>query len=333
MLEGIQGATSIMDDILIAARTMEEHDAILRRVVERATSYNLKLNLTKCHVRQPAVSYVGHLLTGDGLKPVPAKVAAVSCMPAPTDKDGVRRFLGFVTYLSKFIPNLSEEDAPLRQLLKNYVQFAWQPAQQKAFERLKDLCTSSPVLKYYDAAKPVEIFCDASGSGLGAVLLQDNQPVAYSSRSLTDAETRYANIEREMLSIVHECTKFHHYIFGKQVTVYNDHKPLEDIYKKPLLATPMCIQRMHLRLQWYDLSVKYKKGSDMELPDMLSRAQLSENTPEIDDLECVSMLSFVIVSDQKYLDFQQCTKDELSPLLDVIKQGWPETKKKAPITV
>lgn len=142
---------------------------------------------------------------------------------------------------------------------------------------------------YSENAEPVEKFSDASSSGLGAVLLQDNRPDAFSSRSLTDAETRYAQIEKEMLSIVHACTKFHHYILGKQVTVYNDHKPLEDIFKKSLLLTPM-------RLQWYDINVKYRRGKDMELPDTLSRAQLSCNTPELDGLECVAMLSYVSVS-------------------------------------
>lgn len=88
--------------------------------------------------------------------------------------------------------------------------------------------------------------------------------------------------------------KFHHYILGKQVTVYNDHKPLEDIFKKSLLLTPMRIQRM--RLQWYDINVKNRRGKDMELPDTLSRAQLSCNTPELDGLECVAMLSYVSVS-------------------------------------
>ena len=117
-------------------------------------------------------------------------------------KKGVHRFLGFVTYLSKFIPNLSEVDAPLRQLLKRDVEFAWQPVQQQAFEKLRELCTHPPVLKYFDPAKPVVIFSDASSSGLGAVLLQDDQPVAFSSRSLTEAETRYAHIEKETLSIV-----------------------------------------------------------------------------------------------------------------------------------
>ncbi len=108
----------------------------------------------------------------------------------------------------------------------------WQPAQQRAFDKLRELCTHPPVLKFSDPAKPEEIFCDASSSGLGAVLLQDSQPVAFSSRSLTDAETHCAQIEREMLSIVHACVKFHNYIFGTHATVYNNHKPLEDIFKK-----------------------------------------------------------------------------------------------------
>lgn len=333
MLEGITGAIAIMDDILIAAPSVEVHDEILRKVIERATSYNLKLNFNKCHIRQSQVSYVGHLLTADGLKPDPAKVEAVRAMAAPTDKEGIRRFLGFVTYLSKFIPNLSEEDAPLRQLLKSNVEFSWQPAQEKAFARLKDLCSHPPVLKYFDPAQPVDIFCDASSSGLGAVLLQDNHPVAFSSRSLTDAETRYAQIEKETLSIVHACAKFHNYIFGKPVTVYNDHKPLEDIFKKSLLATPMRIQRMRLRLQWYDLTVRYRKGKDMELPDTLSRAQLPYNTPELKELECVSMLNYVAVSGERYAELKECTERELSSLQNTIQRGWPLKRRKAPAAV
>lgn len=167
--------------------------------------------------------YVGHLITEAGLKPDPAKFNAIRCLPPPTDKDGVQCFLDFMTYLSKFIPNLSEVEAPLRQLLKNDVEFAWQPMQQQAFAKLKDLCSHTPVLQYFDPAKHVDIFSDASSSGLEAILLQDNRPIALSSRSLTDAEMHYVQIEKEMLSIVHACTRFHDGMFSNHVTVYNDH--------------------------------------------------------------------------------------------------------------
>jgi len=242
MLEGIDGATAIMDDILIAGSNTEHHDAVLHKVIERATSYNLKLNLQKSLITQPAVPYNGHLLTSEGLKPDPSKVAAVRAMPTPKNKDDFKRFLGFVTCLAKFIPNLSELDAPLRALLKiDKIDglFDWQQAQEETFLKLKGKRCSQPVLKYFDIKKPVEIQSDASQRDLGAVLIQDGQPIAYSSRSLTDVEGRYAQIEKEMLYIVHACKKFHPYIFGKEVTVYNDHKPLEQILKKPLLAAPM----------------------------------------------------------------------------------------------
>ena len=103
--------------------------------------------------------------------------------------------------------------------------------QQASFDKLKQLCSTTPVLAFYDVNKSVDIQCDASKDGLGAVILQDNRPIAYSSRSLTETEQRYAQIEKELLSIVHATTKFHCYIFGKTVTVYNDHKPLEQIFR------------------------------------------------------------------------------------------------------
>jgi len=270
MLEGISGATAVMDDILVAARTVAEDDRILKKVIYRATQYNLKLNMDKCLIRRSEVQYVGHLLTSEGLKPDPRKVQAVEDMPAPTDKEGVRRFIGFVTYLSKFIPNLSEEDAPLRQLLKNDIQFQWQPAQQCAFDRLKQLCCKPPVLGYFDVNKPIQIQADASQNGLGAVLLQNDRPIAYTSRSLTDPERRYAQIEKEMLSIVHGCVKFHNYILGTDITVFNDHKPLEAIFSKPLLQAPMRLQKMMLKLQWYNPTIKYQCGKQMEFADTLS---------------------------------------------------------------
>ena len=171
MLDGIIGATAIMDNILIAGRDRDHHDSILKQVMERATSYNLKLNMQKCKVRQKEVQYVGHLLTADGLKPDPSRIEALHKMPISQNKEDVWRFLGFFAYLAKFIPQLSEVNAPLRALLRADGIFDWQPAQGQAFHKLLDLCCQQPVLRYDDVKAPVEIHVNAIQSGLGGVLM------------------------------------------------------------------------------------------------------------------------------------------------------------------
>ena len=134
-------------------------------------------------------------------------------------------------------------------------------------------------LAYYDCTKPVEVHTDASEYGLGAALIQQNKPVAFSSKTLTPVESRYANIKCECLSVVFGLEKFHTYIYGNHVTVYNDHKPLEMIQKKPIHAAPPRLQRMLLRLQKYD-NIIYKPGKQMVLADRLSRfPSRNENLP------------------------------------------------------
>ena len=146
------------------------------------------------------------------------------------------------------------------------------------------------MLRYYNLEEPVTIQCDALQSGLGAALLQNGQPIAYASRALTSAETRYAQIEKELLAIVFACEKFEPYVFGRYVVhVEMDHKPLEAIVRKPLNAAPQRLQRMLLRLQKYNLELKYKKGQDMFLADTLSRAYL----PEVNASDFVAELEHV----------------------------------------
>ena len=124
--------------------------------------------------------------------------------------------------------------------------------------------------------KPVTLSVDSSGTGLGAVLLQDNQPVPYASRALTPIQTRYAQIEKELLPIIFGCEKFHDYIYGRQVNVETDHKPLETIFQKPLHQSPLQLQKMLMKLMCYDLDVEYKKGKKLFIADTLSRAYLPE---------------------------------------------------------
>ena len=145
----------------------------------------------------------------------------------------------------------------------------WEQEQEASFQELKRLCSEPSVLAYYDVNKPVETAKIVSKDGLGAVITQDNKVIAYTSSSLTETEKRYAQIEKEMLAIMHSTSKFHCYIFGKPTTVFTDHKPLEQLYNKPLLSAPMRIQKWMLKLQWYDLTVKHRKGTEMHVSDAL----------------------------------------------------------------
>ena len=330
MLEGIDGAFVIIDDILIAGRNIEHHDQILKSVIARATEYNLKLNYDKCYVRQSSVPYMGHLITAQGLQPDPDKVKAIIGMPQPKDKEGVKRFLGIVQYLARYIPNLSKLDAPLRILLQSDVQFIWEYEQEASFQQLKYLISTPPVLGYYNVNDPVQIECDSSKDGIGAVLMQNDRVIAYASRALTDTEKRYAQIEKECLSVVYSTTKFHRYIFNKRTVVYNDHKPLEQIFKKPLLSAPMRIQNMMLKLQWYDLEIRYRKGTEMHVSDALSRAYIPYPETEVNDIETIDVINMISVSKERYAEIQELTQTELNTLYSVIVEGWPEQRSDTP---
>jgi hypothetical protein len=137
--------------------------------------------------------------------------------------------------------------APLRQLTEKKTEWEWSHEHEKSWKELKTQLTLEPVLRFYDPVKPIKISSDASQSGLGAVLLQkydDWQPIAYASRSMTDAETRYAQIEKELLSITYACERFHQFVSGQNISVETDHKPLIALFQKPLNDCPLRIQRM-----------------------------------------------------------------------------------------
>ena len=145
--------------------------------------------------------------------------------------------------------------------------------QMPVSRRLRNLITKSATkpLRYFDQRKPMTVQADASQRGLGACLLQEGEPIAYPSKSLTDTETRYANIERELLAIVFTCQRFNTYVLGRPFTVESDHKPLEMIHQKSLASAPPRLQRMLLQLQRYNVTIKYRPGKEMLLADALSR--------------------------------------------------------------
>ena len=175
---------------------------------------------------------------------------------APTSRQELQTLLGLAYYVAPFIPNLSTLTAPLWELLKDSHQFVWRPSHQEACHNIKDSISSKVTLTYFNPKKEITLQVDASLKGLGAELLQDNKPVDFASKALTDVETRYANTERKFLALVYGCEKFHSYLFGHSFTVNTDHKPLKGISLKHLTAAPPRLQRMLLRLHPYDFVIQ-----------------------------------------------------------------------------
>lgn len=330
IFEGIPGVEVYIDDIIVWGTNEAEHEERLKHVLDRARRANVRFNRNKCRIGVNEVRYVGHIFTKDGLKPDNDKVSAILSMDIPQSKKDLQTFLGMVTYVSKFIPNMSDLTFNLRSLLKKNIEFLWQEIHTKEFQKIKDVLTTAPVLKYYDINEPIVLSVDSSSKGLGAVILQNNLPVAYASKALTESQKSWAQIEKELLAIAFGCEKFHQYIFGRSVVVESDHKPLEYIFKKPLHDTPLRLQRLRLRLQNYDLKVVYKPGKDLLVADALSR-NFESNYSKFDhfDKEVEAHVSLIVsclpISNDKMLLFQKetATDAELQLVISYVTQGWP----------
>jgi hypothetical protein len=263
IFQDIDGCEPYVDDLIVWGKDKQEHDYRLSQVLKRAREQNIKFNLKKCKFAQNSVVYMGHIISSEGLKVDGEKISAIINMPKPKCKKDVERFLGMITYVGKFLPKVSDLTSPLRELLKNSSCFQWNHEQEKAYNDLKSLLVQKPVLQFYDVSKPVVLSVDSSSEGVAGVLLQNNLPVAYTSKALTDVQKRWAQIEKEMYAVVHTCEKFHQYIYGKHITVESDCKPLETIYKKPLINSPPRLQHLLIRLQKYDVSIVYKPGKQL----------------------------------------------------------------------
>lgn len=317
----------IVDDFLLHGKDQNDLDQKMTAVLKRSREVGLKFNPRKTKLRVPQVSYVGHVFTSEGLMPDPEKVRAINDMPAPTDKDGILRFLGTVNYLDKFISHKADLQGPVSQLTRKDTIFVWEKPQQEAFDKLKSVITSAPVLAYFDNQKETVLNVDASSTGLGGVIIQEGRPVAYGSKKLSSCETRYANIERELLAIVWGAEKFHTFVYGRRVVVETDHKPLEAIFKKPLNETPPRLQRMLLKLTKYDLDVHYVPGVKQKISDCLSRAPVEDDEPASnpEDMIGINLIDALGVDSSTLEKFKDASQsDETSQIvMDYVVKGWP----------
>lgn len=360
IVEGLDGVCVMADDILVygCGDTYEDatrdHDVKLRRLLDKARLNHLKLNKQKLRLRQKELPYMGHILTENGLKADNSKIQAIQKMPSPLSVKELQRFLGMINYLSKFIPVLSEKCSVLRQLTKDGVPWLWDEVHEKAFVELKRQISSTPVLKYFDINLPITLQCDASETGLGCTLMQEGLPVAYASRTMSMTEQRYAQCEKELLSILFACNRFKQYICGKDnITVETDHQPLISIFKKSILSAPKRLQCMMLKLQRYNINLTYKKGEKMYIADTLSRApektvknpennmedwqifQIKEEEKTFSRLGEISPIDYLNVTHERLEQIQKHTENdkELNTLKKIIIHGWPNSKDQTPFEV
>lgn len=335
MVEGIEGVEVYIDDILVHAPTKELHDEHLRQVLERCRAAGVTLNLEKSVFAQKQVTFLGHQLSAEGIRPEKGKVQAVLEMSVPEDKKAVERFLGFINYLGKFIPNLSELCHPLRLLCRKEVEFVWEKSQEEAFQAIKSKVCNAPTLGLFNANKPVCLSADASAHSIGAVILQEGRPIEFAAKSLTECQQRYSQIEKEMLAVVFACQRFKYYCYGSdQLVVETDHKPLLGLMKKDIAMLSPRLASMRLMLLSYSIALKYTPGKYMVLADTLSRS-CPAGTDLHDDLGSDPLLqvcNIAIRSSDTLKKYQEATlrDEELSVVIRLVQEGWPSFKKACP---
>ena len=328
-LQGLPGVVCIADDVVIHGRDTEEHDRHLNLFLLRCREKGIKLNRAKLETKVESLTFMGHRISKDGLSIDPSKVSSMRGMEEPCSLETLRRFLGMVNYLAKFLPNITELMNPLLNLLKKDVPWNWSSSQQKSFDSVKEAITTAPVLAYYDPGKPLTLENDACEYGIGSALLQGGKPIAFASRSLSDSERRYAQIEKEMLAVTYGLEKFHHYTFGRQVFVVTDHKPLVSISNKPLSKAPKRLQNLLMRAQRYTFELRWSPGTEIPVADVLSRAPLQKPSEE-ELIHCVTENG---LRDERLQQIRDATATDqsLTILGEIILKGWPNQKDGVPM--
>jgi hypothetical protein len=258
-----------IDDILIYSKNSEDHANHLHIVLQRLRDHHLYAKFSKCEFWLNTVKFLGHTISSDGISIDPSKVQEVIDWKPPTSVHQICSFLGLAGYYHHFIPNFSRVAKPMTELLKKGVKFSWDQKCEEAFHTLRAHLTTAPVLAQPDVSKPFDIYCDASGIGLGCVLMQDNRVIAYASRALKTHEENYPTHDLELAAVIHALKIWRHHLMGTKCHIYTDHKNLKYIF---IQADLNMRQRRWLELiKDYDLEVHYHPGKANVVADALSR--------------------------------------------------------------
>lgn len=336
----LPGVAVYLDDILVSGKDAEDHFQNLRRLLDRLHSKGLRCKKEKCYFAQPQVEYLGHVLTKDGISKG-HKVDAVLKMPAPTDVSSLKSFLGSLQFYSKFLPSsFATEAEPLYRLTKKQVDWIWGPTEEKAFQKLKQLLLSDQVLTHYNPALPVGIACDASSVGIGATLFHrypdgSERPIANISKTLSQSQRNYSQIQKEALSIVFATKKFFQYLFGQRFILITDHKPLLAIYGPRKASSGLVANRLArwaMFLNQFDFEIEYRKTKDHQNADALSRLPQGEDETfdeeeSADDADIVCAISTLTsqmqAPDPAVLQRETTRDPVLSKVIRFTREGWP----------
>lgn len=291
ILNGVPKTEAYFDDIIVHGCTLEECTSNLQHCLQRLSDYNLHVNKQKCSFFSESIEYLGHIIEFNKIRKSPTKTEAVQKMPRPTNPDEVRRFLGLVTYYARFIPDFSTMTYPLRCLLRKEVRWLWTSKCENAFLQLKTELCSDRVLIPFDPSLPLNLTTDASPTGVAAILSHNvegnERPIAYASRSLTQAEMNYSQLDREALAILFGVSHFYYYLFGKHFYLITDNQPLSRILHQNKVLPQMTSARL-LRyaafLSSFNYSVKFKKGDENKNVDCLSRSSIKELQTSTDQI-------------------------------------------------
>ena len=285
-----------LDDIIVFSSTLEEHEARLLHVLQQLRENGLKLSPTKCRFFQNSVRYLGHIVSNNGVETDPEKVSALHTWPRPQNLSELKSFLGFAGYYRRFVKDYSKIVKPLNNLTGGYPPYRkrrkvtscsggyfnpkepfadrWTPACKAAFEAIVTKLTSSPILGFANPKIPYILHTDASTSGLGAALYQEQEGemrvIAYASRGLSPSEKRYPAHKLEFLALKWSVVeKFHDYLYGNTFTVVTDNNPLTYILKSAKLDATS--YRWLAALSTFNFSIKYRAGKSNQDADGLSR--------------------------------------------------------------
>nr|WPN07710.1 ORF3 [Ectropis grisescens TED virus] len=250
----------------------------LEKVFKRLQNSNFKIQMDKSEFLKFETAYLGHIISKDGIKPNPDKIAAIQKFPIPKTATEIKRFLGLIGYYRKFIPDFARIAKPMTHCLKKGNKITYNdPNYINCFEKCKTLLTNDPILQYPDFEKEFILTTDASNFALGAILSQgpigSDRPIAYASRTLNASEINYSTIEKELLAIVWGTKYFRPYLFGRKFKVLTDHKPLQWVMN--LKEPSSRLTRWRLRLSEFDFTPIYKQGKLNTNADALSRIEIN----------------------------------------------------------